>query len=285
MRIGCHVSASGGLDRAIDRAVEMGAETIQIFGSSPRSWLYRPVPPEQTAAFREKARRAGIAPVFLHGVYLINLGTPDPEHLRKGIASLVNDMRLAAEIGASGVIFHPGSHGGAGYEAIFDQTVSALQRVLEQSPEGPWLVLENTAGMGQHIGARFEEIGRIMRAVGSPRLRFCLDTQHGFAAGYNVAQREGLEATIGELEREIGLSNLVAVHANDTKTLLGSGVDRHENIGQGHIGIQGFEVIMAHPALRDIPFLLEVPGFEGTGPDKQNVDILKQIRARLGLAT
>lgn len=283
MKLGAHVSTAGGLDKAVDRGLEIGCETIQVFGSSPQSWAFKPVPQAQTEAFRQKAQAAGVGPVFFHCIYLINLGNPDPGNVQKGIQSLINYMDLAAQISAGGIIFHPGSHKGAGYDAIFKQTVDGIINVLEHSPEGPWLTLENTAGMGQHIGASFGELGRIIKAVGSPRLKVCLDTEHSFAAGYNVASKEGLEAAMEEFDREVGLDRLVAVHANDSKQPLGSGVDRHENIGQGHIGIKGFEVIMAHPAFRNLPFFLEVPGMEGGGPDKANVDILKDIRSRLGI--
>ena len=287
MKLGAHVSTSGGLDKAIDRGAELGCETIQIFGSSPQAWAFKPIPEAQTEAFRQKAEEAGISPVFFHAVYLINLGTPNPTLLEKGIESLINYMNLAAQVDAAGVIVHPGSHKGAGYEAILQQTVSALERVLEHSPEGPWLTLENTAGMGQHIGARFEELGRILSAARPEyreRLKICLDTQHSFAAGYDVSTKDGLEAMLAEFDECIGLDNLVAVHANDSKYPLGAGVDRHENLGEGHIGLGGFENLIANPAFRDVPFFLEVPGFEGKGPDQQNMAILRDIRARVAPA-
>ena len=185
---------------------------------------------------------------------------------------------------AEGVIFHPGSHLGAGYEGIIDQTVFSIETVLRNSPEGPYLTLENTAGMGQHIGASFQELGRIMASVDPAvrgRLKVCLDTQHSFAAGYDVSTRDGIEAMLAEFDEHIGLDNLVAIHANDSKYPLGGGVDRHENIGQGHIGLEGFENILGHPAFRDLTLFLEVPGFEGKGPDKQNLDILKEMRSRV----
>ena len=284
MKLGAHVSTSGGLDKAIDRGASIGCETIQIFGSSPQSWAYKPLPEAQTAIFREKAREAGIGPVFLHAIYLINLGTPNPANLEQGIGSLINYMKLAAEVGASGVIFHPGSHKGAGYDGILKQTVSSIEGVLDNSPETPWLTIENTAGMGQHIGARFEELGRIIRSVDAAyrdRLKICLDTQHSYAAGYDIATKDGLEAMLAEFDECIGLDRLAAVHVNDSKYVLGAGVDRHENIGEGYIGLQGFENILSNPAFRDVPFFLEVPGFDNKGPDKENLDILKEIRARV----
>ena len=283
MKIGAHVSTAGGLSKSIARAAEIGCEAIQIFGSSPQGWAFKPIPEPEIESFRSQAAEAGIESIFLHAIYLINLGTADEAHLERGIQSLVNYMNLAAEIGAEGVVFHLGSHKGADYEAILAQSVAAIKRVLEDSPDGPYLAVENMAGMGQHIGAKFEELGRIIEGVNSPRLKVCLDTQHSFAAGYDLASTEGIEAMISEFEDTIGVSNLLVVHANDSKRPCGSGVDRHDNIGEGFIGESGFATIMGHPAFREVPFLLEVPGFEGKGPDQQNIDILKSIRHRAGL--
>ena len=145
------------------------------------------------------------------------------------------------------------------------------------------MIIENCAGMGNHIGASFTEIGRIMKALGNPRVKVCLDTQHCFAAGYNLATLEGLNDAMEEFDREIGLEHLVAVHANDSKIVLGGGVDRHENIGDGNIGISGFECIMAHPAFQEVPFLLEVPGTNRSGPDVANIERLKAIRTKVTL--
>ena len=283
MQIGAHVSTAGGISKAIPRAQEIGCEAIQIFGSSPQSWAFKPVSDAEKEAYRQGLSEAGLGPVFLHAIYLINLGTPDPAILEKGVRSLIDHMGLAADIGADGLIFHPGSHKGAGYEAILPQIVKAIKEVLDHSPEGPYLVVENMAGMGQHIGARFQELGGILEKVDSPRLRVCLDSQHTFAAGYDLSTAKGIETTIAEFDELVGLENLVAVHANDSKRVLGSGVDRHDNIGEGFIGEEGFEIIMGNPAFRDVPFFLEVPGFEGKGPDSQNIQILKNIRQRVGL--
>ena len=282
MKIGAHVSTAGGISKAVGRGVEIGCETIQIFGSSPQGWAFKQIPGEEVEAFRQEAAEAGLGPVFLHAIYLINLGSSKEDVLEKGIQSLINYMELAASIGAKGVIFHPGSHGGAGYEAVLPQIVSSIQRVLEHAPDGPFLVLENMAGMGQHIGAKFEDLGRIMNEVGSPKLGVCLDTQHCFAAGYDMSTRAGIDAMIAEFDQEVGVANLLAVHANDSKRPRGSGVDRHDNIGDGFIGEDGFEALMGNPAFRKVPFLLEVPGFEGKGPDRRNLDILKNIRHRVG---
>ena len=210
MKLGAHVSTSGGIETSIDRGVDIGCEAIQIFGSAPQRWAFKRAPDEKIAAFKEKREGSGIDSVFFHCIYLINLGTPKPQNVKMGIKSLKNYMDLAHEIGADGIIFHPGSHMGRGYDAILKQTVESIIDVLEDSPEGPWLTIENTAGMGRHIGSKFREIGQIIHTVGSPRVKVCLDTEHSFAAGYDVATKDGLEAAMDEFDREIGLDRLVA---------------------------------------------------------------------------
>jgi deoxyribonuclease IV len=287
MRIGAHVSTSGGLPNGIEKAQALGAEAIQIFGAAPQMWRRRVYTPDEGQAFKQAAAAANVWPVFIHGVYLVNLGTSTPGHLDKSVEALIADMRLSSLIGCKGVIFHVGSHRGAGLAATFGQIVGSISRVLDETPDDTWLILENSAGMGDSIGSKFSELAGIMKEVASTRLKVCLDTQHAFATGYQVATPDGLAATVDEFEREVGLANLVAVHANDSKCPLGGGVDRHENIGEGYIGREGFRVIMAHPAFRDLPFLLEVPGFpvgdkKPEGPDKENVDRLKAIAAEVG---
>jgi deoxyribonuclease-4 len=279
MKIGAHVSTAGGLDKALDRAQEIGAEAVQIFGAAPQSWRRTNHTPDKKQLFVQKSKEAGIAPAFIHAIYLINLATESQENLGKGVAALAADLKLADEISAQGVIFHIGSHRGVGLETRLGQIVKAMQDALVASPGKAWLCIENSAGMGDTIGSRFNDIGRIMRETGSARVKVCLDTQHAFASGYyNVAERDGLQKAMEDFEHEIGLRNLVAVHANDSKCPFGGGLDRHENIGEGHIGMNGFATIMAHPAFKDLPFFLEVPGFEKQGPDARNVALLKQAR-------
>ena len=280
MELGAHVSAAGGVDKAVGRAVDIGAEAIQTFAASPRAWAFKPIADDKAAAYREKAAEAGIKSTFLHGSYLVNIGGK-PDHVEKSVASLTNHMGAAAQIGAQGVIFHSGSHKGVGFDAVLDQAGDALKQVLDNTDDNVQLIIENCAGMGAQIGASFEELGRLIRAVDSDRLKICLDTEHAFAAGYNIADPQGIEKAMAEFDAEIGLDRLVVVHANDAKVEFASGVDRHENIGEGYIGIEGFETIMAHPAFADVPFLLEVPGMDRKGPDKPNLDRLKDIRTRL----
>jgi len=282
MKVGAHVSSSGGLITAFERAQAIGAETIQIFGAPPQTWRRRNIRPEECEAFQQGIKETGIEPVFIHGVYLINLATEKPDQLEKSADALCGDLRLASAITAKGVIFHVGSHKGAGFEQVLPQIAKTLKKVLKDTPDDAWIILENSAGQGGSVGSKFAELAAIIKAVGSDRLKVCLDTEHAFAAGYNLAEKDGLDQAMTEFGKTIGLERLVAVHANDSKIPLGGGVDRHDNIGDGHIGRKGFEVIMAHPAFRNVPFLLEVPGVEKQGPDKPNVDILKKIRAKVG---
>lgn len=284
MKIGAHVSTAGGLSNAISRGQEIGCEAIQIFGSSPQAWAFKTVPGDQIELFKQGLKDLGIGPVFLHAIYLINLGTASKETMQKGIDSLIDYMDLAAKVGAGGVIVHPGSHGGQGFEAVLPQVADALKIVLDASPEGPVLALENMAGMGKHIGAKFDELADILAAVNSPRLKICLDTQHAFAAGYDLTNFKGIQSMLNELDAGPGCANVVAVHANDSKRVCGSGIDRHDNIGDGFIGEAGFAAIMENPTLSNVPFFLEVPGFEGKGPDLHNIDVLKKIRKQLSLS-
>lgn len=260
----------------------MGAETVQLFASSPRAWAFRAPSEDAVLDFRQRSEETEVRPAFLHGSYLVNMGGTE-ELVRRSVESLTHHMNTAAQIGAAGVIFHSGSHRGAGFDAVLGQASDAMKEVLDGSPSEVWLIIENSAGAGDHIGSTFAEIRRLIDAVGSDRVKVCLDTQHSMAASYNIADEEGLVAAMREFDDEIGLDRLVVVHANDSKVPMGSGVDRHENIGEGQIGIEGFETIMAHPAFRDVPFVLEVPGPDKKGPDKENLDRLKEIRSRLGI--
>ncbi len=279
MELGAHVRTAGGVDKAVDRAEEMGAETIQVFSGAPQAWRRKNYKKEEVEAFKARLKETGIGPVFIHGLYLMNFGTDNPDLLKKSQEALVAEMNSASLIGARGVIFHLGSHKGAGYEARVGQVIDQCRQVLESTPDDAWLILENAAGQGGAIGSKFAELGRIAKEVGSDRVKVCLDTQHTFAAGYDVKTRKGLDATMAEFDKDIGLDRLAAVHANDSKIELGGGRDRHENIGEGFIGRDGFENLLSHSAFADVPFLLEVPGFDDSGPDKANVDILKELRA------
>ncbi len=282
MKIGAHVRSGGGIYNAIDHAQDIGAETIQIFSGAPQAWRRKKYTETEVETYKAKVAETGIAPAFIHGLYLINLAGSNPDLLAKSYDALTQEMQAAHVLGARGVIFHLGSHKGAGYDSCVQQVADYVRQVLDATPEDTWLILENSAGMGGAVGSKFAELGRIVRDAGSERVKVCLDTQHSFAAGYDVKTRAGLDAAMEEFDREIGLGRLAAVHANDSKCPLGGGIDRHANIGEGHIGRDGFENMLSHAAFADVPFLLEVPGFENQGPDQQNVEILKSVRAAVG---
>ncbi len=279
MKLGAHVRTAGGADKAVDSAEEMGAETIQMFNGAPQAWRRKKYSDEEVARFRARLKETGIEPVFIHGLYLMNFATDNPDLLKRSREALVAEMNAASLIGARGVIFHLGSHKGAGYETRVGQVIEECRAVLDETPDDVWLILENNAGQGGGVGTKFSELGRIAGEAGSDRVKVCLDTQHTFAAGYDVKTREGLDAAMAEFDEEIGLERLAAVHANDSKVELGGGLDRHENIGEGHIGRDGFTNLLSHAAFADVPFLLEVPGFDDSGPDKANLDVLKELRA------
>ena len=283
MLIGAHVSAAGGVSKAVQRGLDIGAECIQIFVSSPRAWAIKIPAEEEAAKFREEHSKAKMGPTAVHGKYLLGLGSPDDQLVERSIKALATDLSAASVIGALGVVFHPASHKGRGFEDSLPHFCDAVTRVLAESPDDVLLMLETSAGAGDHIGSKFEELGRILDKVNDDRLAVCLDTQHVWAAGYDISQPETLKQTMKKFNDTIGFDKLKVVHANDSKRPLASAVDRHENIGHGEIGRDGFLNLLSHSAFKDLPLYLEVPGMEGNGPDRPNVDALKSIRDELGV--
>jgi deoxyribonuclease-4 len=287
MKIGAHVSTTGGIATGFDRALAIGAECLQIFESAPQQWGTARLDDEQVAAFRARKEETKLDPVFIHGKYLMNLASADDKIFRTSASTLRSSLRIAERIGARGVIFHTGSHKGLGLDAVFEQICSACVNVLAEVENDTLLIFENSAGQGGTIGSKFKDLGEIVRRVDNPRVKVCIDTCHAFAAGYDLSSAEGVSAVMDELESEIGVKNLAAIHCNDSKAPLGAGRDLHENIGEGNIGDAGFEALLARKELRDIPFLLEVPGYKidgaGKGPDKPNIDRLKKLRERAGV--
>ncbi|MGH7698235.1 MAG: deoxyribonuclease IV, partial [Candidatus Dormibacteria bacterium] len=200
--------------------------------------------------------------------------------LAQSTGSLRYHLELADQLGAAGVIFHPGSHKGQGFEAVLPQVAAAMRQALAEAPGDSLLLIENSAGAGANIGSNFGQIRQMMEAVDDPRLGLCLDTAHAFTAGYDLRSPEGLELTLAELERELGAERLRAIHANDSRAAYASNVDRHANIGEGEIGAPAFAAMLADVRLTRAPFLLEVPGLERKGPDRANVE---RLRALAGL--
>lgn len=286
VKIGAHVSAAVSLDLAFERAAKIGAECLQIFVSPPQQWAQTKHNSVEIAQFIAQQEKTGIGPNFIHGTYLINLGTQNKEHLEKSIEWLIYGMEMAGKLKMDGVIFHLGSHKGLGFEKIVDQVGESLRNVLRetkrQSVGETKLILETSAGAGGNIGGTFRELGAILKRVQDDRLKICLDTQHVFAAGYEISSPSGLKAALEEFDTEIGLQNLVVIHANDSKMEFKSGKDRHANIGDGFIGKEGFAGLINQPKLQNIPFILEVPGFGETGPDEENISILKSLQSFQG---
>jgi len=226
--------------------------------------------------FKEEEKRSGISPTYLHAPYLINLGTPNNDLLSKSVKNLSAHFKIAELIGAAGVIFHIGSSAGMDRKKSIEQVIMSLKGVLGNVPGKSFLVMENNAGGGEKIGKTVEELAYIFKKLGSKRVKVCLDTAHAYESGiikeYSAPE---IRKFVDELDKEIGLENIVAVHANDSKTPWNSHNDRHENIGEGYIGLTGFKELAKEKRLWDKAWLLEVPGFKDEGPDKKNVDILK----------
>ena len=277
MLIGGHVSTRGGIDKAVDNAVAIGAEVIQTHPSPPQTWRRLTVDDQMVQAYRDKARAADLRGHFFHAVYLINLATTSATLLKQSVGSLVFYMELAERIGADGVVFHPGSHKGAGFEPMLPQMARAIDEVLARTDSRARLIVENSAGQGGTVGCSFEEVARIVDAVASERVAVCLDTAHAFANGYDLRTAEGIDAALQRFDATIGLDRLVAIHANDSRAEFQSNVDRHADIGDGFLGEEAFALMLNDPRLRDHPWILEVPGLEKRGPDLYNVNKLREL--------
>jgi deoxyribonuclease-4 len=280
MKIGAHVSVSGGIHTAIGRAVERGADSVQVFTQSPRTWRPTNHDPASFEKFKEARAEAGIDGVLCHALYLCNFAAPDDAIYEKSVAALKNTMQVACGIDADGVVFHVGSHLGSGFEAGVERVVAAMAQVLELCNDRTWLLMEDTAGAGGTIGRSVGELATLYHRLDAhPRLGICLDSCHLFASGTDVTDPEALDALLDDVDREIGLERLRALHVNDSKAPLGSNRDRHENIGEGLIGDK-LGVFLSNERLQGLPAVLEVPGQDGHGPDADEVAKAKRIHKR-----
>lgn len=275
-RIGGHVSTAGGLMNAIANTLEIGGSAIQIFAGSPRMWARSLYPEKSAKTFRLGVADKDLNPVYIHALYLTNLASDNPELVEKSKKALIMDMTNSAAIGSAGVVLHIGSHQGRGWAAVKDLVISGIQEVLDNTPEESILLLENSAGQNGKIGT-FQELADIHDAVASSRLRICLDTAHAFESGYDFTNEGGLEKWIGDIDGSVGLDHVELLHLNDSKTPLSSGRDMHQNIGDGYIGSDGLKRLINHTKLAHLPLILEVPGIEGMGPDKENIDRVKNL--------
>jgi deoxyribonuclease-4 len=283
LRLGIHTSTAGSLENAALKAADLGANTFQIFTASPRMWRARAPDPAQVKQFRATRERLRLHPLAVHVNYLVNLASEDPVIRAKSTAAFRGELERAALIGADYLVVHPGSYRGRAIEDAIASFAVALRDAAKDFRHASLTVLlENTAGSGCCIGSRFEElrsIRELARDLTDLPIGFCLDTCHLLAAGYNIASAAGLRQTVQSMEECLGLTHVQLFHANDSKTPLGSRVDRHENIGEGHIGREGFRRILRHPKLRSKPFILETP-VRAQGEDRRNLDTLKYLAHR-----
>jgi deoxyribonuclease IV len=258
----------------------MGADSVQVFTQSPRTWRPTNHPAANFERFRERRAEAGIGGALCHALYLVNLASPKDDFYEKSVAAMCNTVDVACGIEADGVVFHIGSHLGAGIDVGLERVVEAMKIVLDRCSRTTWLLMENSAGAGGTIGRSVEELALVFdRLDGHPRLGVCLDSCHLYVSGYDVTEEAALDAVLDELDASIGLDRLRALHVNDSKAPLGSNLDRHENVGDGVLGDK-LGVFLGHPRLQGLPALLEVPGPDGHGPDASQIQATKKLHAR-----
>jgi len=287
IRIGIHTPIAGDIAAALDIAHGLGANALQIFSSSPRMWGHGSSRIAETHAARFRARRKELqlGPLVIHGNYLVNLASPNPVLRTRSIQAFHQEIVRASALGADYLVIHPGSGLGASVES----SVAAVAHGIKQASRGLKfgnlrILLENTAGQGSSLGSRFEELKAVLDAAPELPLGVCVDTAHTFAAGWSIHTEEGLQVALGDIDRTVGLDRVAVVHVNDSKTSLGSRVDRHEHIGKGLIGLKAFSRILNHPLLAKCAFILETP-IDKPGDDKRNVAALWRLTGRVVRAT
>ncbi|MDQ3491742.1 MAG: deoxyribonuclease IV [Chloroflexota bacterium] len=285
-RIGPHLSLSGGLLKAAERAREIGATTVQVFADNPTSWRRRLEPPVGIDRFRTRLAELDIGPLAIHASYLVNLCGSDEEFRRRSIETLIAEMRMAVHYGARFVNVHIGSHKGLGRDEGIARLAAGLvevERAIGRSADLPLLVLENSAGMGDGVGSRLEDLVDILEAAAAAglepeRIGYCLDTAHLWGAGYELDDPDGLDRLLMRFDAQLGPGYLTMLHLNDSRATRGSQRDRHEHIGAGLIGEQGMAGLLTHPRLAGVPTFLETPGMD-LGYDRVNMDRVRRLIA------
>lgn len=283
IRIGIHTSIAGDIAGSLEIAHGLGANALQIFSSSPRMWERGPsrIQEADSKRFRDRRKELQLGPVVIHDNYLINLASPNPVLRTRSVQAFHQELVRAVALGADYLVAHPGS----GRESSMEAAVSSIIQGLKHATRGLKLgdlriLLENTAGQGTCVGSRFEELKAILDGCHDLPMGVCIDTAHTFAAGWELRTPEGLEGTLQAIDRTIGLARVYVIHTNDSKTALGSRVDRHENIGKGKIGLEAFGRILNHPLLAGKAFILETP-IDKPGDDRRNVAILWKLVGRI----
>jgi deoxyribonuclease-4 len=280
MLIGAHVSPAGGLPKAIERGSEIGCRAIQIFNQSPRMWKPSTYPEKDVAAFKQAMADGPIDAVVIHAVYLLNCASEDPDIRAKSLTSLTHSLRVGRDIGASGVILHPGSAKTGDVPSAIARAGETIREALAESEECP-LHLENTAGTGGTLGRSIDELAALLEgAGGGERLGLCFDSCHLFASGYDIRTPADMDALTAEIDEKIGLDRVGSLHLNDSQTALGSNRDRHANIGEGEIGPDGCAAFLSAPAFADLPCVLETPGVNRSGPTREEIALAVKLRER-----
>lgn len=278
MRIGFHVSIMGSIDKAVSRAVERGYTTFQIFTSNPRQWKARELTSEETGAFIEKVNMNDVKPVFAHMPYLPNLASPKDGVYAKSCETLKSELKRCSSLEIPYLVTHLGSHLGAGMQDGFVRIIKAVNRAFEAVDGDVMLLLENTAGTRNSMGGSFEDIQHIIQGLAYPELAgICFDTSHAFAAGYDLRTQQSIEETIGKLDETFGFKKLKLVHLNDSKGELNSRIDRHEHIGMGKIGKEGFRNVL-RSRLGQLPLILETP----KDSRRSDIENLRKVRELAG---
>jgi deoxyribonuclease IV len=280
MLIGAHVSPAGGLPKAIARGVERGCRAIQIFNQSPRMWKPSSYREEDVAAFRDAMAASPIDAVLIHAVYLVNCASEDADIRAKSLSSLIHSLRAGAQIGACGVVLHPGSAKAGAAPAAIARAGETIREALAESEECP-LHFENTAGAGGTLGRSVDELAVLLEASGEDRrIGLCLDSCHLYASGYDIRTVAGTDEAVQEVASRIGLERVASLHLNDSQTPLGSNRDRHANVGQGELGDDGCAAFLSAPAFAGLPCVLETPGANRGGPSAAEVALAVRLRTR-----
>jgi deoxyribonuclease-4 len=280
MLIGAHVSPAGGPANAVERGVERACTSIQIFNQSPRQWRPTVYDDEKVAAFKEAMAGSDVEALVIHAVYLLNCASEDKDIRAKSLTSLTASLRAGAALGAVGVVLHPGSalKSGGSVDKALERASETIKEALAESEKCP-LHLENTAGSGGTLGRTFEELATLIKgAGGGKRLGACLDSCHLLASGYDIRTPEGLSDVIDEFDKVVGLKRLGSLHVNDSKTKLGSNVDRHINLGDGELGRKGCAAFLSEPRFEGLPCIFEGPGHAGKAVDREDIENAWKLR-------
>lgn len=276
MKIGAHVSIAGGIDKAPARAHGYGCGCFQIFSRSPRGGKAPELTPELVESYKAECSRYALDSCYIHAPYYTNLGSESESIRESSIRVISEELERGGIIGARGVVFHPGSAGDSDKESALGRVIDCVKRILEGVSSPTTLIVENTAGQGAVVGERFEELAHILEGVGHGELGICLDTAHMFASGYDIRTAPGLGATLDEFDRKVGLPRLRLLHCNDSKAGLGERKDRHEHIGKGKIGLEGFRALVNEPRLAGIDLVVETPP-DGVAED---IEALGSLRGK-----